>query len=201
MNGKKVGLWGRELSLEPTALFRNYGIQVKSIPQATTVNLFLRGGVEVVSAMWYNEYHIILSAGVDPGELTVFRFADYGMNFPEDGIYCLESTYREDPQVCRRFVLASIEGWRWAFDHREEALDIVMRYVNEANIATNRDHQKWMLDRMHDLIDPDDTMRAAMVVPEELYENIGAELAVSGLIDAIPPYSEFFATGAPPDEK
>ena len=40
--------------------------------------------------MWYNEYHLILNAGVNPEELTTFPMADYGMNFPEDGIYCLE---------------------------------------------------------------------------------------------------------------
>ena len=131
MNGKKVGLWGAELSMMPTALFRKYGLHVTVIPQSSTVNLFLRGGVDVVSAMWYNEYHSILNAGVEPEDLVVFHLSDLG-SFPEDGIYCLESTFKKDPQTCCRFVRASLEGWKYAFEHEEEALDIVMRYVDEA---------------------------------------------------------------------
>ncbi len=97
INGKKIGLWGAELSIMPTALFRRYGLQVTVIPQASTVNLFLRGGVDVVSAMWYNEYHAILNAGVEPEDLVVFRLSDLGFNLPEDGIYCLESHIQKRP--------------------------------------------------------------------------------------------------------
>ncbi|MGA2223063.1 MAG: ABC transporter substrate-binding protein [Syntrophobacteraceae bacterium] len=75
LNGKKVGLRGAELSIMPTALFRRYGLQVTVIPQTSTVNLFLRGGVDVVSAMWYNEYHTILDAGVEPEDLVVFHLS------------------------------------------------------------------------------------------------------------------------------
>ncbi len=201
MNGKKVGLWGEELSIGPTTLFRNHGIQVTVVPQAMTVNLFLRGGVDVVSAMWYNEYHTIFSAGVDPEELVVFRLSDYGADFPEDGLYCMEDTFKKDPRMCCDFVQASIEGWRWAFDHPEEALDIAMKYVNEAHIATNRTHQKWMLDRMHDIIAPDGAPVAAAFVPEDVYSKVAGALQADGLIDNIPAYSDFFVKCEGADEK
>ena len=153
INGRKVGLWGAELSILPMALFKLYGMKVIVVPQSSTVNLFLRGGVDVVSAMWYNEYHTILDSGVEPEDLVVFHLADFGINYPEDGIYCLESTFDKDPQSCCRFVRASVEGWRYAFEHPEEALDIVMKYVTEANVPTNRQHQKWMLEHMREVID------------------------------------------------
>jgi NitT/TauT family transport system substrate-binding protein len=41
---------------------------------------------------------------------------------------------------------ASWEGWRYADEHRDEALDMVMARVEEAHIPTNRTHQKWMLE-------------------------------------------------------
>ena len=117
MQGKKVSLWEGDLQLQPKAFFREHGITVETIPQSYTVNLFLKGGVDVVSAMWYNEYDTIINSGLDPDELVTFFFSDYGLNFPEDGIYCLEETLNKDPQTAAAFVKASFEGWMYAFDH------------------------------------------------------------------------------------
>ena len=75
INGKKVGLWGGDLAIPPQAFFKKYGLQVKEIPQSYTVNLFLRDGVDITSAMWYNEYHTILNTGIDPEELNVFSLS------------------------------------------------------------------------------------------------------------------------------
>ncbi len=201
INGRKTGLWGAELSIMPTALLRRYGLQVTVIPQTSTVNLFLRGGVDVVSAMWYNEYHAILDAGVEPEDLVVFHLSDLGFNLPEDGIYCLESTFKKDPQSCCRFVRASLEGWRYAFDHQEEALDIVMKYVNEAKIATNRQHQKWMLEHMREVIDLPESGGYQTPLKEEDYMAVAGELLANGLIDSFPAYSDFLENCAAVNEK
>ena len=90
LDGKKVGLWDADYQLQPRALFKKYHVKVNIIPQSYSLNLFLRGGVDAASAMWYNEYHTILNAGMNPDELTTFFFHEHGLNFPEDGIYTLE---------------------------------------------------------------------------------------------------------------
>ncbi len=190
MEGRKVGLWGAELSILPSALFRNLGVHPTVIPQSSTVNLFLRGGVDVVSAMWYNEYHTLVSAGVDPEELVVFRLSDR-LSFPEDGLYCLESTYRSDPDLCCRFVRASLEGWRYAFDHEEEALDIVMKLVDGAQIATNRVHQKWMLRCMRELVKPTRAGGVLGGLAEADYQAVVSQLQASGLTHEAIPINEF----------
>lgn len=80
----------------------------------------------------------ILNSGVDPEELNVFSLNEQGMNFPEDGIYTLEKTLHKDPSLAKAFVTASLEGWRYAFAHSDEALDIVIRHMREAQVpATN----------------------------------------------------------------
>lgn len=201
MNGKKAGLWGAELSIMPMAVFRKYGLQVSVVPQSLTVNLFLRGGVDLVSAMLYNEYHSILAAGVEPEELTVFRLSDVGFNLPEDGIYCLESKFKKDPQTCCGFVQASLDGWRYAFEHPEEALDIVMKYVEEAKTATNRQHQKWMLEHMRELIDLPAAGGNLAQLKEGDYMAIAGELRANGLIDDIPAFSDFHGDCAGVNEK
>jgi len=201
INGRKVGLWGAEFRLQPRAFFHQYHLKVQEVPQSATLNLFLRGGVEVASAMWYNEYHQLLNAGINPEELTTFFMADYGMNFPEDGIYCLEETVNRHPERCRAFVAASIEGWNYAFAHPEEALDIVMGYVQAAQVATDRVQQQWMLARMRDIIQPPGWERPMGTLQEAAYARVAATLKENGLITQIPKFSEFYRDEAIPGDK
>jgi NitT/TauT family transport system substrate-binding protein len=191
MNGKKVGMWGGDLSIPPRALFNKHGIKVREVPQTHTVNLFLRGGIDVTSAMWYNEYHTILNSGVDPEELNVFPLNEQGVNFPEDGIYTLDKTIHKDPALAKALVTASLEGWLYAFTHPEEALDIVIRYMREARVPANRIHQKWMLDRMRDLIMPGTLQEIHGILNKKDYETVGRTMRNSGLIRSYPDYTAF----------
>jgi len=192
MDGKKVGLWEGDVSIPPRTLFAKHGIKVRVVRQSQTVNLFLRGGIDVASAMWFNEYHTILNSGVDAEELNTIFLSDQGMNFPEDGIYTLEKTLQNDPALAAAFVDASLEGWRYAFDHPDETLDIVIKYMREAKLPANRMHQKWMLERMRDLMAPTDPQAEFGKLREQDYESVAQALLKDGLIRAYPDYALFF---------
>ncbi|HOU36344.1 MAG TPA: ABC transporter substrate-binding protein [Candidatus Omnitrophota bacterium] len=192
MHGRKVSLWEGDLSLGPIALFRSHRIIPEIIPQTYTVNLFLMGGVDVVSAMWYNEYDTIINAGLDPGELNTFFLSDLGFNFPEDGIYCLQDTLVRDPDAAAGFVSASFEGWRYAFDHPDEAVDLVMAYMRKEHLPANRVHQRWMLSKMRELISPQSSGSAPGTLSKDDFERVAAELLRSGLIAAAPAYDDFY---------
>ncbi|MEW6076278.1 MAG: ABC transporter substrate-binding protein [Thermodesulfobacteriota bacterium] len=195
LKGAKVGVWGGDLALPPRAFFRKFGLEVKEVPQSYTVNLFLRGGVDAASAMWYNEYHTILNSGIDPDELTVFPMWEYGLNFPEDGLYMMEAAYRKNPSLAAACVQASLEGWAYAFDHPEEALDIVMQYMQAAKISANRTHQRWMLARMRDLIMPAMKTGDHRPLNRTDFTSVSTFLLQSGLIREAPDFDAF--TGGP----
>jgi len=202
MNGRKVGLWGPVFQMQPRAFFKKYDLVVQVIPQSFSVNLFLRDGVDVASAMWYNEYHTLLNCGIDPDELTTFFFHEHGLNFPEDGIYVLEETYNKDPELCTAFVLASIEGWRYAFDHPDEALAVTMRNLKKEHIPTTLVHQKWMLERMKDLIlteNGEDTDIGGLLIED--YSRVARGLKSMGLIDSVPGFTSFYKVIRDKDEK
>ncbi len=152
LDGRKVGMWGGQFSLAPRALFRRLGIHVQEVLQNVSVSPFLAGAVSAAAAMRYNEYHQLYQAGVDPEDLVVFDLSRLGVNFPEDGIYTTRRFWEMAPGVCRRFVRATLEGWRAAFAQPEEALESVMRRVEAARLATNRGHQRWMLGVMREII-------------------------------------------------
>ncbi|MBI5586060.1 MAG: ABC transporter substrate-binding protein [Deltaproteobacteria bacterium] len=200
LQGKKVGLWGDEFRIQPQAFFQKHRLRVRPVAQSETVNLFLRGGVDAASATIYNEYHLLLNAGLDPGELTTFHYADYGLNFPEDGLYCLESTFEKKPDLACRFVQAALEGWQYAFDHPEEALDIVMQYALAAQTGTNRSHQRWMLKKMRELVGPPGSGRPPGQLAVADYERVGQTMLRQGIIATLPPF-EVFRRSCLPHEK
>ncbi|MDH5705995.1 MAG: ABC transporter substrate-binding protein [Candidatus Aminicenantes bacterium] len=195
MNGKKVGLWRGDFQLQPQAFFKKYNLKVKVIPQPFStdyIDLFLMDALDVATAMWYNEYHLIINCGLNPDELNTFFFHDYGLNFPENGIYVLEETYRKDPELCCAFVRATMEGWEYCFEHHEEALDIVIKYMKELYIPASRVHQRWMLERMIDIIQPlDRSVPLGTLLPED-YERVAQTLKESRLIKEVPSYEEFY---------
>ena len=191
MDGKKISVWGGGFQLQPHALFKKYGLSVEMIPQSSSVNLFLRGGVDVASAMWYNEYHTILNTGVNPDELTTFFFSEFDLNFPEDGIYTLERVYKKDPALCCAFVRASLEGWRYAFAHSGEAIDILMSYRKKMGLPISRVHQEWMLDKMRELIEPGYAERKIGVLSEDDYERVATSLMKEKMIETAPPFTIF----------
>lgn len=192
MDGKKIGLWGPEFQVQALALFKKYGVEPKIIPQSGSVNLFLRDGVDVASAMWFNEYHTILNSGIDPDELTIFFFHDHGLNFPEDGIYTLKENFEKDPTLSCAFVKASIEGWRYAFENPDEAIDIVLGYMRNSNLPANRAHQNWMLERMKDIMTADGDISKIGVLNEEEYKRVADELMKTGLVEDSAGFGEFY---------
>ena len=188
MNGKKLGIWKSGFREVPLAFNKKYGIDMRIVPILSTPNLFLLDGVDVMTVMWYNEYHTILNSGLDEDELTDFFFYNSELNIPEDGVYCLQKTLTERPEVCEKFIKASIEGWKYAFAHRDETIEAISGIMREAHVPANKSHQRWMLDRMNDLFTDGSSGELATRLNEESFKKtleILSESGVSGKIDFV----------------
>lgn len=192
INGKKVGLFRSDFQHVPRAFFKKYNLNVNIIPVSTGVTLFLVDGIDLLSVMWYNEYHRIFDSGLNYDELVTFFLSDYDLNIPEDGIYCLQSTYQEDPELCNSFVNATMEGWLYAFEHTDETLNIMLSYMSEARVSSNRAHQRWMLNRMKDIILPSGITRVSTFLQPEVFEATEKILIDSGFIKESVGYSQFY---------
>jgi len=151
-NGKKIGVW-RTIALDLTTGFlKIHNINAQIIPFDKGIDVFLKDVVDVTVMMNYNEYKLMINSGINPDEVNVFNFYDYDMNFPEDGIYCMESTLKNDPELCRKFVDASIEGWNYALANEDETIIVMNKYKEMANVFSNKSHSQWMLKSMKDMI-------------------------------------------------
>ena len=191
MEGKRAAIWSG-FELHPQALFKKNKVNVKIVPIGSSNNLFLSDGVEIINANWFDEYHTIINCGYNEDELETFFFADHGLNFLEDGIYTLQSTLDADPTLCKRFVEAALESWRYAFEHPEETVDIVLARQHKQNIPASLVHQRWMLDRYHDLYYPEGNTFLNTSLKKSEYESNARVLLEAGLISKIPPFHEFF---------
>ena len=144
--GARVGIWSAGFGQLAICMSQKDSLDYEWVRFATNVNLFIKGAIDATLAMSYNEYYQIVQAGYRLDSTNVYRFRDHGYNVQEDGVYVTREYYRKHKDQARKFADASRRGWEWAAEHPEETLDIVMKYVKENHIATNRILQRLMLE-------------------------------------------------------
>ena len=146
--GKRVGIWSAGFGQLAKCMSIKDHLDYDWTPFASNVNLFVAGAIDATLAMSYNEYYQLVQTGLPLNEKCVYRFCDHGYNVQEDGVYMTRAYYEEHRTEAKKFAQASRKGWEWAAAHPEETLDIVMKYVQENHIATNRILQKLMLEEV-----------------------------------------------------
>jgi len=192
LNAKRIGYWRTDFEGVLQTFLKRHNLKVEIVPINSTVNLFLLDGIDAMVTMWYNEYYTIISSGINEDELTHFLFFEHDVNLPEDGIYCLEETYKKDPELCRNFVKASLEGWIYAFANEKKTVETIIKYMNKVHIKANNPHQKWMLARMGDIISPPNQKKPIGSLAEEDYLRVASILKEYNLISSIPDFKTFF---------
>ena len=143
--GAKVGVWSVGFGQVAICMSFREHLDYQWVRFAQNVNLFVSGALDATLAMSYNEYYQLVQAGIEMNEKNVYRFCDHGYNVQEDGVYMTRDYYEKHNDQARKFAEASRKGWEWAAQHPEETLDIVMQYVDQEHIATNRVMQRLML--------------------------------------------------------
>ena len=165
--GARVGIWSAGFGQLAICMSQKDSLDYEWVRFATNVNLFVKGAIDATLAMSYNEYYQIVQAGYKLDSTNVYRFRDHGYNVQEDGVYVTRAYYRKHKDVARKFADASRKGWEWAAEHPEETLDIVMKYVKENHIATNRVLQRLMLEEVLSLqVDRESGEREFRVRPD-----------------------------------
>ncbi len=191
LKGKKAGIWSSGFDEIPKMALVENQCTVDWVPILSTVNLFLIGGIDAMTVMWYNEYDQIINAGINVDEVNTIFLSDYGYDIPEDGIYCLQETFDSKQEQLRKFVKATQKGWEYACSNREQTLDTLIALMKKEHVPTNRAHQSWMLDRICELIIPNDTgVRGELT--HEKYDHTIRLLQKGEYIRRDIPYDEFY---------
>ena len=157
--GKTLGVWFYGNEYPFLSWMSKLGIPttggsngVTVLKQGFNVDPILQKQAECVSTMTYNEYWQIVDAGLNPSELTVYKYEEQGVATLEDGLYVMEDNLNDAAFVSKmgRFLKASIKGWKYAGDHPDEAADIVLE--NDDTGAQTEKHQRRMMREINKLV-------------------------------------------------
>jgi NitT/TauT family transport system substrate-binding protein len=159
LRGRTLGVWfaGNEYPFLAWMDKLGYGTAggrdgVTVIRQGFNVNLLLRKQADCISTMTYNEYWMLVEAGMKPLQLINFKYEDEGVATLEDGLYALDPAIADarGGDKLARLVKASLRGWDYAVAHRDEAVAIVL--ANDATHRRTRDHQIRMMGEIAKLV-------------------------------------------------
>lgn len=185
----KIGTWKVGFNEIPHMIDEDQQLNIEWIKLINPLNLYIAGAIDATLAKSYNELILFSMSGVRPG--SVLYFSQYGYDFPEDGLYVSEAFYRKHPEQCRLFAEASRKGWEWVRNNREAALEIVMKYVKQANVPTNRYNQKWMLDAILEAQEDEAGGQASYRLMEDDFNRLNESLKKYGYITRPVNYEQF----------
>ena len=188
--GKRIAVYMSEPNYMAFLLDRKKNLNYEWVVFTGNINVFLSGGVDMMSAVSYNEYLLLRQAGFDMPEKSIFRFKDHGYNIQENGVYVKREYYDTHRDQVKRFAEASKRGWEWAALHPDQALDIVMKYVREGHVQTNRVIQKLMLEEILRLQIDSDSGRREFRVRPDMVQKASSLLKNFGMIDREVSYGE-----------
>src|SRR2546428_12405443 len=70
---------------------------------------------------------VIVRARREGKKLVYLRWEDYGWKVYGSGIVTNDALLRRDPKLAADFVAATMEGYRWAMENHEQALEIFLK--------------------------------------------------------------------------
>lgn len=167
--GRKVGVTiGSNSDILFKAMLIKAGVdigKVERVPVTYDISPVLTGQVDAYEGYIINQPILAQEKGF---ETYIINPVDYGINFYADTLFTTEKMIEENPDLVRRFVKATLQGWEYAYSHPEEAVNYTLRY----NDQLNKEHETVMTQISLDLLKPDDKSIGTIdrKVLEEMYD-------------------------------
>jgi len=150
--GKRVGvkLGGNE-ELTYRSILRAAKVDasaIREVPVKYDMTPLFEGFVDVWPGYLINE---VLVAREQGRQVNVINPRDYGVDLYADTLFTTEAVLRKEPEVVRKFVRATLNGWQYAVDHPQEAANIVLEYDRQLHYP----HELAMMQESIPLLKPD----------------------------------------------
>jgi NitT/TauT family transport system substrate-binding protein len=151
--GKKVGVKiGGNEELIYRAVMAKAGIdksRVTEIPVKFDITPLLTGDIDVWPGYLINE---VLAAKEKGFDVNIIAPVDYGIDLYADTLFTTEKMLKEKPDVVKKFVAATLQGWNTAIAAPEEAAKVTIKYGDKLTFA----HELAMMKASIPLLKPDD---------------------------------------------
>ncbi|OOZ42171.1 hypothetical protein BOW53_00910 [Solemya pervernicosa gill symbiont] len=110
---------------------------------------FIAGEVDAISAYVTSEPYALRQRGVD---INIYSPRSAGIDFYGDNFFTTDDELLNHPDRAARFRNASLKGWRYAMDHPEEIIDLIL---NEYSSTRSREELVYEMESMQKLIHPE----------------------------------------------
>jgi NitT/TauT family transport system substrate-binding protein len=147
--GKKVATWFTGPQYTLFSVLAHEGLSrsdVQVVAQPFSMQPFIDKQYDVATVTVYNELNVLREQGIN--DIKLFRPDDSGVTTQQDSIVTSETLIKQKPQLVQAFLDATLKGWKYAFQHKAEAVDIVLA----AGSGLERKHQELMLDEIEKLM-------------------------------------------------
>lgn len=132
--GRKVGVPSGSSQTTMLPLFlkanglKEADVNLINMPATSMVPSLLQGQVDAILGS-IDAYQIQLEA--QGAQLDVYRFADFGVPTVSTSIFASNGYLKDNPEVVKKFVAASLKGWTFAIDNPEQSVkDIKATFPN-----------------------------------------------------------------------
>ena len=151
--GKRAMLPGGFMNAELMSMMETAGVRpddLELVPGSVRIESLIEGQTDLFNGYITNEPFAMQQRGLP---YLVFSPRDYGVDFYGDIILTTEAKIASDPELVRTFVDASIRGWRYAVDHPEAIVELILREYNTQ--GRSREHLMFEAREAIKLILPD----------------------------------------------
>ena len=148
--GKKVGTFP-DVQVLLSKMLERAGVsesRVEIVPVKYDITPLLTGEIDVWPGYAINEPILAEEQGYEVNRIWP---SDYGINSYSMTLFTSEKLIREKPDLVRNFVEATIQGWNYAYEHPDEAVEITLGYSDQLN----REHETKMMQASLELLKPD----------------------------------------------
>jgi NitT/TauT family transport system substrate-binding protein len=125
LKGKKVGVPAGSSQTTMLPLFlkanglKEQDMVTLNMPVTSMVPALLQGQVDAILGSM-DSYQIQLEQ--QGASLDNYRFADYGVPTVSTSIFASEAFIKDNPEVLKKFIAASLKGWSFALDNPDKAV-------------------------------------------------------------------------------
>ncbi|KAA0969639.1 ABC transporter substrate-binding protein [Aureimonas fodinaquatilis] len=147
--GKRVATWfaGPQYTLFSMLAAEDVDqADVDIVSQPFSMQPFIEKQFDVAMVTTYNELNVLREGGIN--NIRLFYPGDSGVISQQDAIATSEQMIRDKPEVVQAFVEATLKGWKYAFENKEETIDTVLK----SGTGLERRHQELMLDELEKLM-------------------------------------------------
>lgn len=139
IKNKRVMLSPGYQSLELLVLLQKFGLtnKVEKLLSSFDISDLVNGNTDTFNAYLSNEPYLLELMGITP---IIIDPKDYDIHFYGDLIFTTQQYIKEKPEVVAAFREATLEGWKYAINHPEEIIDLILK---DYGATKTKDHLRY----------------------------------------------------------